>query len=119
MIAHLVIGRARRELFVSGDAHPAEIQAFLRRLHRDRREVTCATWSPVVIDEVLRLWQDGDGGPGPYGRILLRGSGPANDTPLSAAKDPGWLAHFSIGDLLARGELDAWLDIDPRLDDGK
>jgi hypothetical protein len=114
MIAVLVIGHPRpasAEVRMSGDFRPAAVRACVEKLHEStgRAPIVVATWSPVVVDATIRLWRDvwplhGDG---IYRRILLRG--PRVDTPLTWAKEPTWLARFSIGDLLARGEFDPWL----------
>lgn len=116
MIARLVIGHGRTEAeggrraserFVSGDMHPGSIRAELERLHGLPSEVAVATWSPVALEETVRLWRATCEPGEEWARIFLR-SYTGHETALVHVRDPGWLAHFSIADLFLHGEIDPW-----------
>ena len=58
--------------------------------------ITLATHSPVLIDQ----FKDE-----PQRLLVMDSGGEVRPVPVSAMRDPEWLAHFSLGDLYARGEF--------------
>src|SRR5204862_7719071 len=82
--------------------HPFAVRALLDHIRTWADDhgtaVTLATHSPVLIDQFKA----------DPSRLLVMDTTPElGPTAVDKLRDPEWLAHFSLGDLYARGEFGA------------
>jgi predicted ATPase len=80
--------------------HPYAICALLDHVRSWSKShgtsITLATHSPVLIDQ----FKDE-----PHRLLVMDPGAEVRPVPVSTMRDPEWLAHFSLGDLYARGEF--------------
>lgn len=107
MITRLVIGVAPScDFNLDGTltlCGPAYIRARILDLQETTEDVTIETYSPIVVDAVVQVWIL-TGAEDWLGMIWV---GRHQLVGLHARE---WLAHFSVADLLTRGEFDKFLD---------
>lgn len=109
MTDRLILGPPKSgEAYLSGDAHPSVVRASVRQLLERPGRLAVATWSPRVVDEILKALAERD--VDREMRVFLRG--PRRDVAVGPVFGKGkgkgrrWAGDVSLGTMLQRGDFD-------------